>query len=122
MDQMYPLHEGGSGTAFGKCEGLSQLRTVKIDRPHSHVVCLLYEDLCKHLAILTRRVEAVSRDNPICRRLMTAPGVGPIIALSLVTAVDDPRRFSKNEESADKFRERWPDMVDVESDKFICSG
>ncbi|VIO69417.1 IS110 family transposase [Bradyrhizobium ivorense] len=37
----------------------------------------LYEDLCKHLAILTRRVEAVSRDNPVCRRPMTAPGVGP---------------------------------------------
>jgi transposase len=58
----------------------------------------LYEDLCRHLAILTRRVEAVSRDNPICRRLMTAPGVGPIVALSFVTAVDDPHRFSKNED------------------------
>jgi len=53
---------------------------------------------------------------------MTAPGVGPIIALSFVTAVDDPCCFSKNEESAEKFRERWPDMVAVESDKFICSG
>ncbi|WP_354063181.1 MULTISPECIES: transposase [unclassified Bradyrhizobium] len=58
----------------------------------------LYEDLCKHLAILTRRVEAVSRDNPACRRLMTAPGVGPIIALSFVTAVDNPLRFSNDED------------------------
>jgi transposase len=58
----------------------------------------LYEDLCKHLAVLTRRVEAVSKDNPVCRRLMTAPGVGPIIALSFVTAVDNPLRFSNDED------------------------
>ena len=57
-----------------------------------------FEDLCKHLAILTRRVEAVSKDNPVCRRLMTAPGVGPIIALSFVTAVDNPLRFSNDED------------------------
>jgi transposase len=58
----------------------------------------LYEDLCKHLTILTRRVEMVSKDNPICRRLMTAPGVGPIVALSFVTAVDNPHRFAQNED------------------------
>ena len=48
----------------------------------------LYEDICKHLATLTRRVQAISKENPVCRRLMTAPGVGPIVALSFVTAVD----------------------------------
>lgn len=58
----------------------------------------LYEDVCKHLAILTRRVETISKGNPVCRRLMTAPGVGPIIALSFVTAVDNPLRFSSNED------------------------
>jgi transposase len=58
----------------------------------------LYEDLCKHLALLTRRVEVISKANPICRRLMTAPGVGPIVALSFVTAVDNPHRFSRNED------------------------
>jgi hypothetical protein len=29
-----PLYEGRSGTAFGKCEGLTQFCTVKINRPH----------------------------------------------------------------------------------------
>jgi transposase len=58
----------------------------------------LYEDLCKHLTIMTRQVEGIARNNPTCRRLMTAPGVGPIVALSFVTAVDNPHRFSKNED------------------------
>jgi len=56
----------------------------------------LYESLCQQLSLLNQQVEAVAKNHPICRKLMTAPGVGPIIALSFVTAVDDPRRFSKN--------------------------
>lgn len=29
---------------------------------------------------------------------MTVPGVGPIVALSFVTAIDDPKRFSNSED------------------------
>jgi transposase len=56
----------------------------------------LYEDLCKHLAILTGRVQAIAKQNLVCRRLMTAPGIGPIVALSFVTAIDNPHRFAKD--------------------------
>ena len=30
-----------------------------------------------------------------CRRLMTAPGVGPVTAVAYVAAIDDPRRFRR---------------------------
>lgn len=53
----------------------------------------LYEDLCKRLDILTRNVVAQAKADPVCRRLMTVPGIGPIVSLSFVTAVDDPKRF-----------------------------
>jgi transposase len=53
----------------------------------------LYEDLCKQLVILTKSVVAMAKDNLVCRRLMTVPGVGPIVSLSFVTAIDDPKRF-----------------------------
>lgn len=33
--------------------------------------------------------------DPICRRFMTVPGVGPVAALSYKVAVDDPLRFSR---------------------------
>jgi transposase len=56
----------------------------------------LYENLCKQLDLLTAQVEAIAKQHPVCRRLMTAPGVGPIIALSYVTAVDQPERFARN--------------------------
>jgi transposase len=53
-----------------------------------------HDHLCKQLAVLSRQVEITAKANPVCRRLMTAPGVGPIVALSFFTAIDDPRRFS----------------------------
>ena len=53
----------------------------------------LYEDLCRQVDILTKRVVVMAKANPICRRLMTVPGVGPIVSLSFMTAVDDPKRF-----------------------------
>ena len=53
----------------------------------------LYDNLCQQLEALTKQVTALAKANPICRRMMTAPGVGPIVALSFVTAVDDPKRF-----------------------------
>ena len=36
------------------------------------------------------------RADPVCRRLMTVPGVGPVIALTFRTAVDVPARFARS--------------------------
>jgi transposase len=42
---------------------------------------------------LHRRMLAIVRDDAVCRRLMTAPGVGALVAVTFKTAVDDPGRF-----------------------------
>jgi transposase len=42
---------------------------------------------------LHRRMLAIARGDAICRRLMTAPGVGALVAVTFKTAVDDPERF-----------------------------
>ena len=42
---------------------------------------------------LHRNLLCIVRDDPICRLLMTAPGVGPVTALTFKTAVDDPGRL-----------------------------
>ena len=51
--------------------------------------------LCKATADLDRALKEKSKSNPITRRLMTIPGVGPIVSLSFVALVDNPDRFSK---------------------------
>ena len=45
---------------------------------------------------LHERLLAVVRDDPVCRRLMSAPGVGPVIALTFKATVDVPARFPKS--------------------------
>jgi transposase len=44
--------------------------------------------------VLHRMVLKTVRANAVCRRLLTVPGVGPIIALTYATGVDDPARFA----------------------------
>ena len=45
---------------------------------------------------LHRLVLLATRDDAVCRRLMTVPGVGPVTALTFCSAVDDPARFSRS--------------------------
>jgi transposase len=49
----------------------------------------------EQLAILHRRLLAIVRDDDVCRRLMTIPGVGPVVALTYRVTVDVPARNSK---------------------------
>jgi transposase len=44
--------------------------------------------------VLHRMVLKTVRANAVCRRLLTVPGLGPIIALTYATGVDDPARFA----------------------------
>jgi transposase len=47
----------------------------------------------EQLGILHRRLLAIVRDDDVCRRLMTIPGVGPVVALTYRATVDVPARF-----------------------------
>ena len=52
--------------------------------------------LREQIAVLHHRLLAVVRDDAICRRLMTVPGVGPVVALTYRATVDVPARFRKS--------------------------
>jgi transposase len=52
--------------------------------------------LREQLGILHRRLLTIVRDDDVCRRLMTVPGVGPVVALTYRAAVDVPARFRKS--------------------------
>jgi transposase len=51
------------------------------------------QTLRDQIAILHRRLLAIVRDDDVCRRLMTVPGVGPVVALAYRATVDVPARF-----------------------------
>jgi transposase len=49
--------------------------------------------LREQIGILHRRLLAIVRDDEVCRRLMTVPGVGPVVAPTYRATVDVPARF-----------------------------
>jgi transposase len=46
--------------------------------------------------VLHRAVLAIVREDAVCRRLMTVPGVGALVAVTFASAVDDPARFRRS--------------------------
>jgi transposase len=52
--------------------------------------------LREQIDILHRRLLAVVRNDDVCRRLMTIPGVGPVVALTYRVTVDVPARFKNS--------------------------
>ena len=66
--------------------------------------CELPEHIERQLTMLTQVTEQVqaankqarrlAKEDPVCPRLMTVPGVGPITSLRFVAAIDDPSRFA----------------------------
>jgi transposase len=54
------------------------------------------EALRAEFATLHRAMLAIVRADAVCRRLMTVPGVGALVAVTFTSAVDDPQRFAKS--------------------------
>lgn len=49
--------------------------------------------LRRELAELEKLLRDLAKTDPVCRQLMTMPGVGAIVALTFKSSIDDPDRF-----------------------------
>src|SRR3981189_1885285 len=47
-------------------------------------------------AVLHRKLLVIVRDDTVCRRLMTVPGVGPVVSMAFTTTIDVPARFKSS--------------------------
>jgi transposase len=77
------------------------------DRVRAHAAALevtLPSHVERQLAVITalnseireadREVLQIAKDHPVCRRLMTVPGVGPVTAVRYLAAIDRIERFT----------------------------
>jgi transposase len=48
------------------------------------------------VSTLSRRLLAIARQDQTVQRLMSAPGVGVVVALAYVSVIDDPERFARS--------------------------
>lgn len=55
----------------------------------------VHEVVCAEAAAIEDELMVLARDSELARRLMTVPGVGPIVSLNFIAAVDDVERFAR---------------------------
>ena len=79
----------------GRCE--ARIRELVTDFPRLAAIAEpllnVRRSMRQQLAVLHKMLLDTVRDDPVCRRLMTAPGVGAVVALTYRATVDQPQRF-----------------------------
>lgn len=68
-----------------------------LERAAAPVLCAR-EELRKELAGLEKLVRDLAKSDPDCRLMMTMPGVGAVVALTMRSAVGDPERFCSSKD------------------------
>jgi transposase len=58
------------------------------------------DGLATKIAVLEKRIAAAARTHPTMRRLTTIPGVGPLTAHAIVTAIGDGQQFASGRDFA----------------------
>ncbi len=56
------------------------------------------DTLRKEMAGLEKKIKGLATANPVCDLLMTMPGVGPVVSLTFLSAVDDPGQFRRSKD------------------------
>ncbi len=63
----------------------------------------LWEELINldnHIATYDQQIKTLSEQSAVCKRLMTIPGIGPMVATALVASVSDGKAFKNGREMA----------------------
>lgn len=82
-----------SRTAFaGRVRDLAGAEVMAMVEPLLSILSVML----KEFARLTKQVLDIVRKEAVCRRLMSAPGVGPITALAFRATIDRPERFGSS--------------------------
>ena len=93
----------GYGLKVGEVSrGRFEARIRELTAGHTILETVIGAMLAARLALwneftrLHREMLKIARADRVCRRLMSAPGVGALVALTYRSAVDDPSRFAKS--------------------------
>ncbi len=79
---------------------------IEADKILSHALLPMLDArlvLYRTFRVLDNRTRHLAREDTICQRLMSAPGVGYVTALTFKDAVDDPSRFKQSRTVAAHF-------------------
>jgi transposase len=94
--KLFGLRLGSATTPAKRAE---RLQALLIDKPElTSALAPLVAGLSaleEQIAASTRGLKRRTAADPVCVRLMSVPGVGPVSALAFKTSIEDPDRFAK---------------------------
>jgi transposase len=97
--KLFGLRIGTARTLGRRAERLTALYSQRPD------LKALFAPLIASMETIEEQLRASSRllgeraiADPVCARLMTVPGVGPITALTYTASIEDPRRFARSDD------------------------
>ena len=80
--------------------GLGEARLSKMAHETFEALVAELEMVEERIDRLDKRLGEICREDVTCRRLMTLPGVGPIVATALAASIGDPHQFRSGREMA----------------------
>jgi transposase len=94
--KLFGLRLGSVTTPAKRTERLKALLAQKpqLEVPLAPLVAAL-SALEVQIAASSRELKRRAAADPVCLRFMTAPGVGPVIAMTYKTSIEDPHRFAR---------------------------
>ena len=100
----------GFGLKVGKTTELRFAKRIKelvAGHPHLEIIAkallAVRAVLLREFKVFEKRVRSMARSNAKARLLMSTPAVGPIIALTYASAIDDPGRFKSSKQAGAHF-------------------
>lgn len=72
---------------------IAEAHLPKYHREQLDTYLLIYNQLKEQVDALTKRIRAIADNNPMAQLLMTIPGIGHIIAMYIVSEIEDISRF-----------------------------
>lgn len=97
--KLFGLRLGQATTPAKRAERLRELLAQKPElAPALAPLVASLAALEEQIAIATRTLKQRTADDPVCLRLMSVPGIGPVNALTYKTSIEDPGRFARGED------------------------
>jgi transposase len=89
--QLWRLRTGATDTFTARVR--SHVTEVQVLPEYIERTLVMIDALTDQIRTSQRELAEIAKTHPVCARLMTVPGVGPITAVRFVAAIDDVSRF-----------------------------
>lgn len=98
--KLFGLRMGQATTPGKRAERLAALFAQKPDlKPVLVPLVAGLSALEEQIAASSRELKARAAADPVASRLMSVPGVGPIVALTFKSSIEDPARFTRSRDA-----------------------